>query len=326
MKKISVIIVNYNGKKYLEECIKSIIENNYKNLEIIVVDNNSSDGSQDLIKDKFNQVILIEETSNHGFAGGNNIGYKVSTGDIIVLLNNDTKIEKDFFVNMLPVFEEHPKCGVAQAKVVLYDTPEVLDSAGSFWHYSTFLYHYGYLKDSNKEEFNKPYKTFTVKGAAMFIKREIIEKVGLFDSDFWHYYEETDFCHRVINSGKEVWYYPKAICFHKIGVSRTILNQEEKIIFTNIRNKIFSIYKNFYLLDLISVLSRAYLTFFCLIVIFLYRKDLYNAKIYSKVIIWSILNIKKLITKRYENKFKGSEKILPSKNISILYFFYPHKY
>jgi len=266
---VSIIIVNYNGFKYLKECLDSILNNTYKNIEVIVVDNNSQDKSVSYVRKNYPNIILIDEKTNHGFAGGNNIGYLHSKGEIIILLNNDTKIEKDFITKFLNVFLDFPDCGAAQSKIVLYDNPEILDCAGSFCSPITILYHYGYLKKSDDKKFNIPYEIFSAKGASMIIKREVIERVGFFNERFWHYYEETDFCHRVVNSGYKIYYYPKATCYHKIGVSRLTLNNESKILFSNTKNKIYSYLINFELNSLVFDLLKhlLFLNFIILILL-----------------------------------------------------------
>ncbi len=323
---VSIIIVNYNGKKYLEECINSILDGTYKNFEIIVVDNNSSDGSPELVKSKFPTVTLIKEKYNHGFTGGNNIGFEYSRGEYVILLNNDTKVEKNYIKNFIQVFDEFPKCGVAQSKIVLYDNPEILDCAGSFWTDITLLYHFGFLKNSNLKKFNEPFKIFSAKGASMIIKREVILQVGLFDKDFWHYYEETDFCHRAINAGYEVYYYPKALCFHKIGISRGELNQEDKILFSNTKNKFFSFIKNFDFPSVLWVLIKHFVSLHFYIIMLLINGKFKESGTIYKAIFWNIKNLSFILKKRNENKFKGNEKILPKKTFSYLFFFKPDKY
>jgi GT2 family glycosyltransferase len=338
--KVSVIIVNFNGTEVIEECLRTILNQTYKNFEVIVVDNDSKDGSPKIIKDKFPEVTLIEEKYNHGFAGGNNIGYKYSTGDIIILLNNDTKVEKDYIEKFVKVFDDFPNCGAAQSKIVLFDEPEILDGAGSYWTGFTILYHYGYLKNSNLDNFNRPYKVFTAKGASFITKREIIEKVGLFDADFWHYYEEGDFCHKVINAGYDIYYYPTTTCFHKSGYSRLILNKEDLIFFSNEKNRILSFILNFKFPDVIFVLFKHLIIIFGFIILhhynkfkdFLLKKErplIGNAdvvKMTLKSIYWNIKNIKRTLEKRKRNLYKGSERDLPTKKVTLLQMMNPGKY
>jgi GT2 family glycosyltransferase len=338
--KVSVIIVNYNGKEIIEECLSSILTQTYKNYEVVVVDNDSVDNSTEIIKNKFPKVTLIEEKYNHGFAGGNNIGYKYSSGEIIILLNNDTKVEIDYIEKFIKVFEEFPNCGAASSKIVLYDEPDILDGAGSFWTGYTMLYHTGYLKNANLEEFNKPYRVFSAKGASMITKREIIEKVGLFDSDFWHYYEEGDFCHRVINAGYDVYYYPKTTCFHKCGHSRVLLNKEDLIFFSNEKNRILSFLLNFRFPDVLFVIVKHLVILIGIILLNLVSKfknkfnkmqnsqikEVSIIKMIFKSIFWNVINLKKTLIKRRNNPFKGSEKDLPSKKVSILKMINPGKY
>lgn len=323
---VSIIIVNFNGYKYLKECLDSLYNNTYQNFEIIVVDNNSSDESCNFIHKNYPKVKLIEEKSNHGFAGGNNIGYKNSTGDVIILLNNDTKVEKDFIKNFIQVFDEFPNCAAAQSKIVLYDDHTKLDSAGSFWSPITILYHFGLFRNSNDNKFNKPYKVFSAKGASLIIKKEVIEKVGLFVDEFWHYYEETDFCHRIINAGYDIYYYPKALCFHKIGVSRILLNNEQRILFSNTKNKIFSFILNFKFPSLIWVLTKHLAVLNFLVLVYLSRLQIKEAITVYKAIFWNIINIRKILKLRNKNIYKGTESILPSKKFNPLFYFYPDKY
>jgi GT2 family glycosyltransferase len=335
--KVSVIIVNYNGEKILEECLDSILNQTYKNFEVILVDNDSNDKSVEIVKNKYPEVILIEEKYNHGFAGGNNIGYEKSTGEIIILLNNDTRVDKDYIEKFIKVFEDFPNCGIAQSKIVLDSEPDLLDCAGSYWSGYTMLYHYGYLKKADNAEFNKPYKVFIVKGASMITKRSVIEKIGLFHSDFWHYFEEGDFCHRSINAGYDNYYYPATTCYHKCGHSRIMLNKEDLILFSNTKNRIQSYLLNFRFPDVLFVMFKHFLILQGVIGITLFYQIKNYFKTHEKInfniiflvlkaIFWNLKNIKSIIKKRNKNPYKGSEKDLPQKNITLFQLVYPSKY
>jgi len=249
---VSIIVVNFNGFKWLKGCFDALIDQSYRDLEIIFVDNASTDNSVDFIKTNYPSVKTVKNDENYGFAKGNNIGYKHSKGDYIILLNNDTYVEKDYVTNFINVFDKYPRCGIAQSKIVLMDNPKKLDCAGSFWTDTTFLYHYGFGKDASDPKYNKDYKVFSVKGASMIIKREVIDTIGLFDDDFWCYYEETDLCHRAWLTGYEVWYYPEALCYHAMGATSSKF-KNEFVQYHNLKNKLSSFTKNFDFYELFKI-------------------------------------------------------------------------
>jgi len=319
-KLVSIIIVNYNGSKIIKDCLDSITNQSYSNFEVIVVDNNSTDESTKIIKKNYPNIKLIELKNNLGFTGGNNIGYKNSNGENIILLNNDTKVEHDYIEKFIKVFNDFPNCGIAQSKIVLYDFPQKLDCAGSFWTFSTYMYHFGYREKSIDKIYNEPYKIFSVKGASMIIKKEVIEKIGLFDEELWHYYEDTDLCHRAINAGYDIYYYPFAVCYHKEGYSRKQLNQETKILFTNTKNKLYSFSKNFEFPDVIIVIFKhlIMLNIYCII---LFSKGHFS-KIFTilKAILYFFYRLPSYLINRKKNKYKGKESILPTKKKFILHF------
>lgn len=241
---ISIIIVNFNGLKWLKGCFQSLKKQTYENYQIIFVDNASKDGSVDFVRKNYPKIKIVQNEDNFGFAEGNNIGYKFSSGKYILLLNNDTDVEKDYLENFLKVFKEKPKAGIVQSKILLMKDKNIIDSCGSFWTDTTFMYYVGNGKNQDIEIYNKTRKVFSVKGASMLIKREVIEKIGLFDDDFWNYYEETDFCHRAWLAGYESWYWPYAVCYHALGgTSLTLPNNY--IQYHNFKNKLMSFLKNY---------------------------------------------------------------------------------
>lgn len=250
---ISIIIVNWNGRKWLKRCLDSLAAQTYKDYEIIFVDNNSQDGSVKFVKKNYPFVNIVLSSSNLGFAGGNNLGYKHSHGEYVLLLNNDTWVEPGFLSKFRSAFDRIPNLGSVQSKLILMDNPSKLDVVGSYWTNSTHLYHYGLGKDGSLAEYNEPLPVFSNKGASMLISRKAIERVGLFDDDFWCYYEETDLCHRLWLAGYECWYYPDAVAHHALG--GTSLQFDNAFIqFHNFKNKLLSFLKNFSLPTLLIVL------------------------------------------------------------------------
>ncbi len=328
--KISVIVVNFNGKKFLKTCLSSILNNDYPNFEVLLVDNNSQDGSVSLVKKFFPRVKIIESRKNLGFAGGNNLGFKKAAGEYLLLINNDTRVGKTYLRDLLQAFKDIPHLACVQPKIVTMDNPDEIDACGSFLTGSLFLYHYGYRKSSLSEQYQKPFPVFSVKGAAMMIKRSVAEKIGLFDEDFWCYYEESDFCHRCWLFGWECWYYPKALTYHAAGGTSLKYFENDFIQYQNFKNKLASFIKNFESVSLIKRLPL-YLSINILLSFFWLAggKPKHFISLY-KAIWWNIMNLPSTLKKRkkIQRLRKKSDREIGmkvKKNPRLSYYYYIFK-
>jgi GT2 family glycosyltransferase len=323
---ISIIIINWNGKKWLKNCLNSLDGQTYKNFEIIFVDNASTDDSVEYVRENFPKVKIVQNKKNLGFAGGNNIGLKHAKGDYILLLNNDTWVEKNFLSKFIKSFDEIPNLGSVQSKIALMNTPKKLDAVGSYWTDSSFLYYYGYGKDASLTKYNKPMPFFSNKGASMLIRRDLINKIGLFDDDFWCYYEETDFCHRAWIAGYECWYYPKAVAYHAVGGTSFQLDNAY-IQFHNFKNKMLSFVKNFEARTLAYVLPVFLLLNIALSFLWLFQGKIKHFFALYRAFWWNIINIKSTLEKRSmmkKNKVRSDSEIFLKikKNPKLGYYYY----
>lgn len=301
---VSIVIVNFNGKNWLSACLPTIYTQSYEHIEVIVVDNNSQDGSVEYVKENFPEIQVLCNSSNVGFAEGNNQGVAIAKGDFFFLLNSDTQLNDLYLVEKsIHFLQMHPKIGVLQPKICLLMNPNKIDLCGSFWTPTTMLYHYGCFQDENDPLFNQSFPVFTCKGAALFIRRECVEQVGLFDADFWCYYEETDFCHRVWLSGYECWYFSEVKMLHFNG--GTSLNFDNSFIqYHNCKNKLRSFIKNFSGFERISVITRFTLSTVVLAGIFLFTGRWKSILSIFQAYSW---NIKKLQEKQSRsNRLHGS--------------------
>lgn len=296
---VSIIIVNWNGGEIFLQCLKSLSQITYPKWELIVVDNGSSDNSQKLaseVKLPCINIELIQNSFNVGFAPANNQGYKKAQGQYVLLLNNDTKVEKDFLSKMVSKMEEDGSAGVLQPKICLMDRPDYLDNAGSFFTKIGFLDHWGFLqKDGSEFAFEK--EIFSAKGACMLIRKEVIEKVGLFDDDFFSYFEESDFCWRVWLIGYKVIFYPQVKIYHKVGFTIKRLNVFN-INYHYYKNRICSLIKNLEFNKLLIVLSAHLFISFSIAGVFLFRGHLDNSLMILRAIIWNVGNLPKTLSKR----------------------------
>lgn len=296
---VSVVIVNLNGGEIFKDCLNSLSKISYPNWELIVVDNGSIDRSGTLplnLKIRNLKVKIIENKENLGFAVANNQGYKISRGRYVLLLNNDTKVEQDFLLNLIRRMEMDNKVGVIQPKIYLMDRPEYLDNAGSFLTRIGFLTHLGF-GEKDGSQFAKEREIFSVKGACMLVRREVIEKVGLFDSDFFSYFEESDFCWRVWMGGWRVLFFPNAVIYHKLGFTIRRLDVSD-LNFHYYKNRICSLLKNLEIKNLILIFAPHLLISISLIFLFLLRGQIKYSMMIGKAIIWNIWNLPNTFKKR----------------------------
>lgn len=217
--RVSVIIVNFNGARLLPACLDSLAASTCPNREVIVVDNASSDDSLQVLE-RYPWVKVVRCERNLGFAGGNNAGLKHCTGDYVLLLNNDTIVDPGFIEPLRDYLTRQPHVAVVQGKMRLPRFGDTLDACGSFLTFLGVPYHYGLYKPDGPK-YRRPYPVFSAKGACLMFRRDIINRVGgfLFDEDFFCYYEETDFCHRVWLAGYEVHFVPGPPIQHLMGAT-----------------------------------------------------------------------------------------------------------
>ena len=295
---ISIIITNYNGKKWLKECFDSIKNQSHKNFEVIFVDNNSVDDSLEFVKKKYAWIKVVKNSFNAGFAEGNNVGLKYATGDYIFLLNNDAYFkDQNHLRKMLQGFKSIANAGSIQSKIIRTGEMDTLDTCGSYWTDTSVLYHYGCRQNQGNKKFNKPMPIFSNKGASMMIKKEVIDKIGFFDKDFWSYYEDTDLCNRIWLSGYECWYYPKATTYHAVGETSSLFD-DSFIQFHNFKNKLMSFLKNFEIRVLIKILPIYFVLSVSLSLFWLLKGKWKHFLSIYKSFWWNITHIKETLNKR----------------------------
>lgn len=294
---VSVIIVNWNGKVDTLVCLACLSRQTYRNLEIIVIDNASSDGSAEEIKRRFKLVKLWKNKINEGFAEANNIGYKHSSGKYLLLLNNDTEIkDKEFIQKIVSGIEKDEKIGVLQPKIILSGSGK-LQAGGAFLTFTGFLYHFGFGQNPNDPLFNRKMFIYSANGSCMLIRRELIEKIGLFDPDFFVYFEETDFCHRVSLAGYKILYFPETSIFHK-GSKSTLRQKPEFTQFHAFKNRICSYLKNLGIKNIIIILPIHILLCELYTLLLIIKGNLKLALSTQKAIWWNVVNLPFTLKKR----------------------------
>ncbi|MCL4338869.1 glycosyltransferase family 2 protein [Patescibacteria group bacterium] len=240
---LSVIIVNFNTYSFLSKCLESIKRSNVilEKIEIIVVDNNSGNKEAERIKETFSYVNLIKNRENIGFAKANNQAIKKSLGKYVLLLNPDTIVKKGTFETMLKFMEKNVKVGVATCRVNLV-SGQIDDACNrgfpspwnAFCHFSGLAklfpqskffngYHLGFWNMEQVHEID------SCVGAFLLVRREVGERVGWLDEDYFWYGEDIDFCYKVKNAGWKVMYVPTTSILHYKGVSGGIKKHSQHL-------------------------------------------------------------------------------------------------
>lgn len=250
---VSIIILNWNGRKWLEICLPSLSKVRYPNIEIIVVNNGSTDDSHKYIKKNFPNVKVVTIKENIGYAAANNTGVRSAKGAYILFLNNDTKLTPGFLDPLVEDLEKDSSIGAVQPQMRSMIHPELMDSVGSYFTNTGFLYYVGYMKSYRNPLYQKRIYIYSLKGACYLMRKSDYIRLGGLDEDFVCYVEETDLCHRIWLSGKKVLYDPKSIMYHWGGGDMQVMTKSETNVYRSFRNRIFSYYKNFSLKSLLYI-------------------------------------------------------------------------
>ena len=208
---ISVVIPNYNGIEFLEDCLSSISNQSYKDFEIIVVDNGSADGSVKFIEDKFPGVFLIKNSENLGFTGATNQGIRHSKGEYVCTLNNDTISGYHFLEYMHKAIESDKDVGIIGSKMIFPDGR--INSAGMCISRSGAAWNRGMFEEDCGQYEKPEYVIGACAGAALY-RRSMLDEIGLFDEDFFMYHDDVDLSFRAYLAGWKCLYYPKAVVTH----------------------------------------------------------------------------------------------------------------
>ena len=209
---VSIIVLNYNAGKLLLDCVESIKNSSYQNIEILIVDNISSDGSQIKCKERFPDVKLIENEKNLGYCGGNNVGINEAKGEFIVILNPDTIVEKNWLEELFSAYDKFGD-GLYQPKILSLNEEGIIQSTGNMLH----VFGFGYARDKGnkitheKEEIEK---IGYASGTCLFTTKNVIKKVGLLDEFLFLYHDDLDLGWRAAQIGISSYYVPNSKIFH----------------------------------------------------------------------------------------------------------------
>lgn len=261
--KISVVIPTYNRKKDLIENIRSIKKSTYRNLEIIIIDNASTDGTVDVIRKVFTDVKIFRSKTNLDAAGGRNIGIKLvdKKSDYILFFDDDFVIERNTIAKLYQAISDNEGYGAATGKILYYENPSIVQIAGSSVSLYTGLNYANHGPDDGR--FDKPCDCFA--GGSMLIKKSVVMKVGFYDEIYPRPYEDADYSVRIIKAGYKIRYVPEARIFHKAPIygEEAAANRWLTGAYSTARNKIIFMRKHspcFYCFTLLYIVYFIYYT------------------------------------------------------------------
>jgi len=247
---ISVVIVNWNGKHHLGECLDSLLAQSVGGVEIILVDNGSQDGSAEYVRERYRAVRVVSLPENIGFAGGNNAGIRIASGKYIALLNNDTRVDPEWMPSLLKEAESSsPVVGMWASKILSYDNPDIIDNVGLLMYPDGLGRGKGRL-EKDEGQYDQTAEAFFPSGCAGLYRKEMLDKIGLFDEEFFAYADDVDLGLRARLAGWHCIYVPSAKVYHKYSASSSAHSPFKAFLVE--RNRIWVLLK-YYPLEMVLV-------------------------------------------------------------------------
>jgi GT2 family glycosyltransferase len=238
----SVVIPNWNGRHLLAACLDSLKAQTLIGFELIVVDNGSTDGSAEWLASERPEVRVIRLPENLGFSGGCNVGIRAARGELVALLNNDTEVDPRWLEALCQAMDRDPRIGAADSKVYFYDERNVIWSAGCDYSIAGSVTHRGYLEADDRGQYTQETDVFVAVACGIVYRRSALDKVGLFDEDFFSGYEDVDLSFRLHAAGYRVVNVPESIVYHR--VSATARKDSDFYVFHGQKNVLYTFIKN----------------------------------------------------------------------------------
>jgi len=214
---VSIVIPNWNGLEHLPICLDALGRQTYQPVEVIVADNASTDGSQELLWTHYAHVRLVQLPENQGFTGACNAGMQAAQGVIIILLNNDTEVEPSWIAEVVAAFERHPDAGIVASKMLLFDRRDTLHTAGDFYRVDGTPGNRGVWQSGSDYETEE--YVFSACGGSAAYRRGMLDDIGLLDNDFFFSCEDVDLAWRAQLRGWRCVYAPKAVVYHRLAAT-----------------------------------------------------------------------------------------------------------
>lgn len=245
---VAIVILNYNGKKWFELFMPSVIATNYPNLKLIVADNGSTDDSLAYLKQHFPQVEILRLNQNHGFAKGYNEALKNNHSPYLVLLNSDVEVTPHWLTPIIELMEGDASIGACQPKILAQRAKEYFEHAGAAggmmdaWGYPLCRGRILEVVEKDEGQYDQVGEIFWASGAAMVVRKPLYHDLQGFDADYFAHHEEIDLCWRIKRAGYKIMVQPESVVFHYGG--GTLAYENPRKVFLNFRNSFYNIIKN----------------------------------------------------------------------------------
>jgi len=331
---VSIIILNYNGLKVTDNCLKSVFKTKYPNFEVILVDNASTDGSAEYFSERYPAVKVMVNSENKGFSEGNNIGIRAAEGEYVALLNNDVEVTPSWLSELVKVAESDPLIAACGPKILSFYNRKRFEyngAAGGFFDIYGYPVLQGRIFEKIEEDhgqYNKTRDIFWSGGCCILIRKDTLNETGLFDGIlFPDTFEEMDLCWRILLRGYRIVYVPSAKIYH-MGGSSAPADQFRRWYFKQ-RNNLIMMIKNYDLNNLIKTMPFRILleipTMFA-------KKQRPGTKckmplVPLKALIWILINFRliwgeRLVVQKKVRKVPDEhvKRLMVKKNVAILYF------
>lgn len=253
MPSVAIVILNWNGKNFLERFLPSVLADDFPGADVIIADNGSTDDSVDFLQQHYPQLRIIRNNRNEGFAKGYNIALKQVVSDYYVLLNNDVEVTKGWIKPVIDLMENDPGIAACQPKLLSYNNKRVFEYAGASGGWLDFLA-YPFMRgrifedcEEDNGQYDDAVPCFWASGAALFVRASVYHQLGGLDEYFFAHQEEIDLCWRIQLAGHKVYVQPSSVVYHVGGGSLPKGNSRK--VFLNFRNNIIMLAKNSTSLD-----------------------------------------------------------------------------
>ncbi len=325
---VAIVILNWNGKKYLETFLQSVIQySNSTDNKVFVVDNNSSDGSVEYVRSHFPEVEIIQFQVNYGFAKGYALSLPKINAKYYLLLNSDVEVSENWLDPMIHMLEKDPKIAAAMPKIKSYTRKNYFEYAGAG---GGFIDKYGYpfcqgriLSEIEKDtgQYNEGREIFWASGACMFLRSEAYSKTGGLDGDFFAHMEEIDLCWRLKRLGYKIYYCPESQVYHVGG--GTLPNDNSRKLYYNYRNNLYLLFKNLGRIQLLTIMVPRLLLDCISLSLYLFQGKFSFSMSVIRAHIRFYINLPRLVNKRrIFNKIIGKNTVDQTYNKSIVMSFF----
>jgi GT2 family glycosyltransferase len=214
MARVSVVVVTYNARAHVDECLRSLAHQTFRDLEVVLVDNGSSDGTFEHVRAGYPFVRCVRADRNRGYAGGINVGVRSCRGEFVAVLNPDTSAEPTWLERLVEVMTQHPEVGAVTSRLVLYHDRARLNALGIRIHVTGLAFNEG-LGRPNPAGRCAPFAVSGVHGGAFLVRKAILDQIGGLNEDTFMYYEEVDLSWMLHLLGWQIWCVPDSVVYHK---------------------------------------------------------------------------------------------------------------